>query len=211
METGQEGTSRQQPPRNVLFVFKVDFHCASTNSLSLGTKFMWVILGGAGREEEKYLSGYGSTNNLKTQKRLETKEDRSGIRERRKSAGVKRSGRKLLFWSQRRAETWMTDMMNISSWEGQGKKNTVTKEVVFSPARDHRRALRPAGRRGWPRPRFHPGWNPCPAWEKIHHHVLKRNERMFAHNTNTLQQALQHFWIVKIYFLVKHAEPTYYL
>lgn len=33
----------------------------------------------------KYLSDYRNTNNLKTQKRSETKEDRSSIRERRKS------------------------------------------------------------------------------------------------------------------------------
>lgn len=43
-------------------------------------------LGGTRSKEGrgKYLSGYRSTNNLKTQKR-KTKEDRSSIRERRKS------------------------------------------------------------------------------------------------------------------------------
>lgn len=42
-------------------------------------------------------------------------------------------------------------------------KNGVEGKSIL-PARDRRRARRPAERRGWPRPRFHPGWSPSPAW-----------------------------------------------
>lgn len=52
------------------------------------------------------------------------------------------------------------------------------------PARDRRQALRPVERRGSPRPRFHPGWSPCPAWRHTETRKQPQSCWILLYNTN---------------------------
>lgn len=55
------------------------------------------------------------------------------------------------------------------------KKTKTKRGKTFLPARDRHRALRPAERRGLQRPRFRPGWSPCPAWGPGYYHAITVN------------------------------------
>lgn len=69
------------------------------------------------------------------------------------------------------------------------KKTKRKRGKTFLPAQDRHRALHPAERRGLPRPRFRPGWNPCPAWGPVYYYrVITVNTTNFRRSSGELQQ-----------------------